>query len=125
MTLSVKSTIAGTALALAVSAAGAMGVAGTAYAAVPGHISAASSIALQNPPPHPGPHPGPGPGPGPQHPGPQPHRPPPSPPHRFHSRYNTEALCRAQAMRDHPGHPELWDCRRGPDHNNPWEYWGS
>jgi len=124
---SVTSTIAGAALALAVSTVGVLGATGTAYAAVPGHVGAASSISPQNPgPPHqPGPpHPA-----GPQHAGPPPqqaNRPSPtSPPHRFHSRFHTQQQCQSQAQHDHPGHPELWDCRRGTDHNNPWEYWGS
>lgn len=121
MALSVKSTIAGAALALAVSAVGAVGASGTAFAAVPGHASAATSIAQQNPPPHPGPpHPGP-------HfpPPPPPHRPPPPPPHRFRAKFRNQQQCQIRAQHDHPGHPNLWDCRRGPDRNNPWEYWGS
>jgi hypothetical protein len=116
LALSVKSTIAGAALTLAISAVGAIGATGTAYAAVPGHASAASGIALQNPPgpPHP---------PGPQHPGPA-HPPPPSQ-HKFRARFHTQQQCQAQARHDHPGHQELWDCRHGTDHNNPWEYWGA
>jgi hypothetical protein len=49
---------------------------------------------------------------------------PPPPPHRFRAKYNTLAQCQTQARREHPNRPSDWDCRRGPDRNNPWEYWG-
>jgi hypothetical protein len=49
----------------------------------------------------------------------------PNPPHRFRFKFNSEQQCRARAAHDHPGRPGDWDCRRGPDRNNPWEYWGS
>ena len=32
--------------------------------------------------------------------------------------------CQVRANHDHVGHRADWDCRRGPDRNNPWEYWG-
>jgi hypothetical protein len=95
LALSVKPTIVGAAIALAVSTVGATG---TAYAAVPAHASTAVSVS-------------------------SPHRPPP--PHRFHSRFRTQQQCQFQARRDHPRDQSLWDCRHGRDHNNPWEYWGS
>lgn len=50
---------------------------------------------------------------------------PPPPPHKFRAKFNTLAQCQAQARRDHPNRPGDWDCRRGPDRNNPWEYWGA
>lgn len=39
-------------------------------------------------------------------------------------KFNNEQQCRARAAHDHPGRQGDWDCRRGPDRNNPWEYWG-
>ncbi|HTK61672.1 MAG TPA: hypothetical protein VL595_04815 [Pseudonocardia sp.] len=48
----------------------------------------------------------------------------PNPPHRFRLKFNNLQQCRARAAHDHPGRPGDWDCRRGPDRNNPWEYWG-
>jgi len=76
-------------------AATAFGV-GTAYAATPG----ATAVLRQTPPPR------------------------PQPP-RFHSRFRTIQQFEQAANRDHPGRHDLWDCRRGPDRNNPWEYWGN
>lgn len=96
---SIKSAAGRTAAALAVSAMAALGLAGTAYAAVPGHTDASARSTdthLQAPPPA----------------------------HRFRSRFHTLAQCQAQARHDHPNRPGDWDCRRGPDRNNPWEYWG-
>jgi len=49
----------------------------------------------------------------------------PNPPHRFRLRFTSLQQCRARAAHDHPGRPGDWDCRRGPDRNNPWEYWGN
>jgi hypothetical protein len=117
---SIKTAIASAAIALAVAAVGAVGTAGTAYAAVPGH-SAAASIAPQAPPPR-VPH-----NKDPRQPRGALHRLPyrPPPPHRFHSRFHTLQQCQFQARHDHPGHPNLWDCRHGHDRNNSWEYWGS
>jgi hypothetical protein len=77
-------------------AATAFGAVGTAYAASPTGTGAAA-VLRQNPPP----------------------------PHRFHSKFRTIQQCEQAANRDHPGRHDLWDCRRGPDRNNPWEYWGS
>jgi hypothetical protein len=75
---------------------------GTAYADTPAG-AAAGSVAAQN----------------------SPFRPPPPPPHRFRSRFHTQQQCEASAGHDHPGRRGDWDCRRGPDRNNPWEYWGA
>ena len=49
----------------------------------------------------------------------------PNPPHRFRLKFRSVQECRARAAHDHPGRPGDWDCRRGPDRNNPWEYWGN
>jgi hypothetical protein len=49
----------------------------------------------------------------------------PNPPHRFRIKFRSVQECRARAAHDHPGRPGDWDCRRGPDRNNPWEYWGN
>jgi hypothetical protein len=95
LTAGFKATISGVAIALAATAFGA----GTAYAATP-TAAGATAVLRQNPPPRP-------------------------PPHRFHSKFRTIQQCEQAANRDHPGHHELWDCRKGPDRNNPWEYWGS
>lgn len=95
---SVRSSIAGVAIALAVTTVGAVG---TAYADVP-TASGAATIAAENPPP----------------------RPPPPAPHRFRAKFRTQQQCQQRAGHDHPGHRADWDCRRGPDRNNPWEYWG-
>lgn len=114
MSSSVKTSIAGVAIALAIGAAGAVGVVGTASAAVPAD-SGAFTTALQNPP-HPGPPPPPH-----GHPAP-PHA---NQPHRFRSKFRNQHDCEVRAQHDHPGRRGDWDCRRGPDRNNPWEYWGA
>ena len=48
----------------------------------------------------------------------------PNPPHNYRLKFNNLQRCRARAAHDHPGRSGDWDCRRGPDRNNPWEYWG-
>jgi hypothetical protein len=97
VTPSLKTSIAGAAIALAAAGLGAAGTAGVAEAAVPTQTQAASSW-LQ--------------------------RPPPPPPHRFRARFHSLAQCQAAARHDHGPRAAEWDCRRGRDHNNPWEYWG-
>lgn len=83
--------------AVLVAALAAIGTSGTAYAAVAGPLATtAAGVHLQAPPP----------------------------PHRFHSRFHTLAQCQAAARHDHPTRPGDWDCRRGSDRNNPFEYWG-
>jgi hypothetical protein len=96
LTAGFKATIASVAIACAATAFGAVG---TAYAATPS-AAGATSVLRQNPPPRP-------------------------PPHRFHSKFRTIQQCEQAANHDHPGRHDLWDCRRGPDRNNPWEYWGN
>jgi hypothetical protein len=81
-------------LAAAISTVGGVG---TAYAATPSS-SGVGGVAEQNPPP--------------------------PPPHRFRMKFRTLQQCQARADHDHPGRRADWDCRRGPDRNNPWEYWG-
>lgn len=98
LTPSVKTSISGIAIALTVTAVGAVGAVGTANAATPGS-SGVVSAALQN-------------------------RPPPPPPHRFRMKFRSLQECQVRANHDHVGHRADWDCRRGPDRNNPWEYWG-
>lgn len=97
-----KSVVTRMSLTLAVSSLCALGAAGTAWAAVPG----ASGLAPTG------------------HLGSQLQAPPP-PPHRFRAKFNSLAQCQAQAKREHPNRPSDWDCRRGTDRNNPWEYWGA
>jgi hypothetical protein len=102
LALSLKTLVANGAVALAVTAAGALGVAGTAYASTPAPATAgAVTVSPDLPHPH-----------------------PPSP-HRFRSRFNTLQRCQFQARHDHPRDTRLWDCRRGRDPRNPWEYWGA
>jgi hypothetical protein len=78
-----------------------LGTGGTAFAATPAD-SGVGAVAVQNPPP----------------------RPPPPPPHRFRMKFRDLHSCQVRAAHDHPGRQADWDCRRGPDRNNPWEYWG-
>jgi hypothetical protein len=73
-----------------------VGAAGTAYAAEPVAHSTATASHLAAPPPN----------------------------HRFHAKFRTLQDCQRQAQHDHPGRAGDWDCRQGPDRNNPWEYWG-
>jgi hypothetical protein len=87
--------------AVAVSCVAALGTAGTAFAATPA-VPAPAAVGSQLQAPHP----------------------PPPPPHHFRARFHTIAQCQAAARHDHPNRPADWDCRRGPDRNNPWEYWG-
>lgn len=98
---SVKSSAVGVALALAMGTLGAVGMTGTASAAEPEPSVAPEAFtqSLPNRPPHP-------------------------PPHRFRFKFKTLQQCQERARREHPGRPGDWDCRRGPDRNNPWEYWG-
>jgi len=98
LTPGLKTTISSVAIALTITAVGAVG---TAYAATPAG-SGVAAISEQNPPPR-----------------------PPAPPHRFRSKFRNQQECQARADRDHRGRRGDWDCRRGPDRNNPWEYWGS
>jgi hypothetical protein len=46
-------------------------------------------------------------------------------PHRFRARFRSQQECQVRARHDHPGRTADWECRRGSDHNNPWEYWGA
>lgn len=92
-----KATVSGAVIALSITS---FATVGTANAATPTHADAVPS-ALQNPP-H-----------------------PPPPPHRFRMRFKSQQECRARADHDHHGKQADWDCRRGPDRNNPWEYWGN
>jgi hypothetical protein len=48
----------------------------------------------------------------------------PPPGHKFRAKFRTLQDCQRQAQHDHPGRAGDWDCRQGPDRNNPWEYWG-
>jgi hypothetical protein len=97
LTRGLKATVSSVAIALAITGVGAVG---TAYAATPADSGGASVIAQDRP-----------------------HQPPP-PPHRFRQRFRSQQECRARADRDHRGRPSDWDCRRGPNRNDPWEYWG-
>lgn len=87
------------AAALAFTAIATVGTASAATASVENAVSSAPSV-LQN----------------------APHRPAP---HRFRARFHTQQECEVRARHEHPGRTADWECRRGNDHNNPWEYWGA
>jgi hypothetical protein len=97
----VKSSASSVALALAIGALGAVGMTGIASAAQQAQSVANAALAQSLP-----------------------DDPPPPPPHMFRAKFNTLQECQARAGQEHPGRPGDWDCRRGPDPNNPWEYWG-
>jgi len=99
MTPGIKASVSSVAIALAITAVGAVG---TAYAATPAD-SGATALAAQSlafPPP------------------------PPRPPHKFRQRFRSIRECQQRADREHRGRRSDWECRQGHDRNNPWEYWG-
>ena len=96
LTPGLKASISSVAIALAVTAVGAVG---TAYADTPAGSGAAAAVQQAPPPAR------------------------PAAPHRFRSKFKTLQQCQAIATHDHPGRRGDWDCRRGPDRINSWEYW--
>lgn len=87
-------------MGLVVAGIGAFGSVGVAQAATPAMSGAVLSPAN---PPHPG----------------------PPPPRKFRAKFKSREDCERRGGHDFPGHRDRWECRQGPDRNNPWEIWNN